>query len=268
MLLAELIRGLKVLDIRGYSNIDIAGIAYDSRKVRKGYAFVCIDGMTTDGHDYAAQALENGAAALITQKETEPVMGVPVIRTEDTRIALAYVSDRFFGHLSGRFKLIGITGTKGKTTTTFMIKSILESFGRKVGLIGTLGTRIGERILYSERTTPESLDLQELFSQMTEEGVDDVVMEVSSQGLALHRVGFCEFDTGVFTNLSRDHIGAREHASMEEYLMAKCMLFKMCKRGLVNLDSEYARSVLAAAECDMYTFGIDHDAEIRATGVV
>lgn len=267
MLLTELIRGLNVLDIRGDSNIEIAGIAYDSRKVKKNYVFVCIDGMTTDGHDYVGQALDNGAAAYIAQRELQLPEEVAVIKTEDTRIALACVSDHFYGHLSGRLKLIGITGTKGKTTTAFMIKSILEASGRKVGLIGTLGTRIGDRILYSERTTPESLDLQELFAQMVEEGVEDVVMEVSSQGLALHRVRCCEFDTGVFTNLTRDHIGEREHASMEEYLLAKCMLFKICKKGLINLDSEYAFRVLGEAECDMFTFGIDSSADIRATKI-
>ena len=268
MLLTELIMELNVLDIRGDSNIEIAGIAYDSRKVKKNYVFVCIDGMTTDGHDYVGQALDNGAAAFIARRELQLPEEVAVIKTENTRIALACVSDHFYGHLSGRLKLIGITGTKGKTTTAFMIKSILEASGRKVGLIGTLGTRIGDRILYTERTTPESLDLQELFAQMVEEGVEDVVMEVSSQGLALHRVRCCEFDIGVFTNLTRDHIGEREHASMEEYLLAKCMLFKICKKGLINLDSESAFRVLGEAECDTFTFGIDSCADIRATKIL
>lgn len=268
MLLAELISDLNVLDIRGDSNIEIAGIAYDSRKAKKDYVFVCIDGMTTDGHDYVSQALDNGAAAFITQRDLQLPLEYPVIKTDDTRIALAYVSDKFYGHPSGKFKLIGITGTKGKTTTTFMIKSILEASGRKVGLIGTLGTRIGDRTLYSERTTPESLDLQELFAQMVEEGVDDVVIEVSSQGLALHRVSCCEFDTGVFTNLTRDHIGEREHASMEEYLLAKCMLFKMCKKGLINLDNEYALRVLEEADCDILTFGIEGNADIKAANII
>ena len=267
MLLAELIRDMNVLDIRGDSNIDIAGMAYDSRKVKKDYVFVCIDGMVTDGHDYVGQALDNGASAFIVQRDLQLPEGLPVVRIEDTRIALAKLSDKFYGHLSGKFKLIGITGTKGKTTTTFMLKAILEASGKKVGLIGTLGTRIGERILFSERTTPESLDLQELFAQMVEEGVEDVVMEVSSQGLALHRVSYCEFETGVFTNLTRDHIGEREHASMEEYLLAKCMLFKICKTGLINLDSEYALRVLNEAQCDTLTFGIDNSADIRAANI-
>lgn len=267
MLFSDLIKGLNVLDLRGNIDIEIDGIAYDSRKAGKNYVFVCIDGTASDGHEFAGEALKNGASAYIVQRDIKIETNAPVLRTDDTRKALALVSDRFYGHLTNRFKLIGITGTKGKTTTAFMIKSILEASGRKVGLIGTLGTRIGDRVLHSERTTPESLDLQELFLQMVEEGVDDVVMEVSSQGLALERVCCCDFDTGVFTNLSRDHISAREHASMEEYLLAKCKLFKMCRRGLVNLDSEYAATVMRQAECPVMTFGIDSGADIRAENI-
>lgn len=268
MLLTDLIKDINILDIRGEIGIDIRGIAYDSRKAKKDFAFVCIDGMTTDGHDYVGEALDHGATAVITQKDMDGVEGCPVIRTDDTRLALACISDRFYGHPSGCFKLIGITGTKGKTTTTFMLKSILEASGKRVGIIGTLGTRIGERILHSERTTPESLDLQELFSQMVEEGVEYVAMEVSSQGLALHRVSCCEFDTGVFTNLSRDHIGGKEHASMEEYLLAKSRLFKMCKSGLINLDNEYAERILKEATCTVFTFGIESNSGIRASNIV
>lgn len=267
MLFSDLIKGLNALDLRGNIDIEIDGIAYDSRKAGKNYVFICIDGTAADGHEFAGEALKNGAAAFIVQRDIDIGTDAPVLRTDDTRKALALVSDRFYGHLTDRFNLIGITGTKGKTTTTFMVKSILEASGRKVGLIGTLGTRIGDRVLYSERTTPESLDLQELFLQMVEEGVDDVVMEVSSQGLALERVCCCDFDTGVFTNLSRDHISSREHASMEEYLLAKCMLFKMCRRGLVNLDSEYAPIVLQQAQCPMMTYGIDSGADIRALNI-
>jgi UDP-N-acetylmuramoyl-L-alanyl-D-glutamate--2,6-diaminopimelate ligase len=268
MLLKDLTRGLEILDLKGDADIEVKGIAYDSRKVRAGYLFVCIDGMTADGHDYVNQALDNGAAAFIVQKETVLPEGVGVVRTNNTRYALAYVSDIFYGHPSGRFKLAGITGTKGKTTTTFMVKSILESAGQKVGLVGTLGSRIGDRTLYTERTTPESHDLQSLFAEMAEERVQSVVMEVSSQGLALHRVSCSEYEIGVFTNLTKDHIGPKEHSSMEEYLKAKCLLFKMCKKGLVNLDSEFAPAVIKEARCEMLTYGIDSAADIRAADVV
>lgn len=268
MLLKNIIKGLEISDSRGSMDIDIKGIAYDSRKVRAGYLFVCIDGTTADGHDYVNQALDNGAAAFIVQKETALPEGASAVRTNNTRYALAYVADIFYGHPSGKFKLAGVTGTKGKTTTTFMVKSILESAGQKVGLVGTLGSRIGDRTLYTERTTPESHDLQSLFAEMVEEQVQSVVMEVSSQGLALHRVSCCEYEIGVFTNLTKDHIGPKEHSSMEEYLEAKCRLFKMCKKGLVNLDSEFAPAVIKEAECEMLTFGIDSAADIRAVNVV
>ena len=268
MLLADLIDGLDILYARGNLNVDIKGIAYDSRKVRKGYLFVCIDGMKEDGHAYARQALDYGAAAFIAQKPLTLESEMPVIITGNTRTALAYVSDKFFGHPSGRFSLIGVTGTKGKTTTCHMIRSILEEAGRKTGLIGTLGTRIGSRVLNSERTTPESLDLQQVFAQMADEGVQDVVMEVSSQGLALQRVKYCKFDTGVFTNLSRDHISPAEHASMDEYLEAKCLLFRYCKTGLVNRDCRYADRVIEKAGCGILTYSIEGEADIKAKNPV
>lgn len=268
MLLSELIKDLIVLDVKGDCSIEIRGISYDSRKTGEGHLFVCIDGLTTDGHDFAYEALRSGAAAYIAQRDLQLPEGCPVIRTSDNRIALAHISDRFYGHPSSRLNLIGITGTKGKTTTSFMVKSILEAAGRKVGIIGTLGARIGERVMHSERTTPESLELQELLSLMADEGVDDVVMEVSSQGLALHRVDSCEFDIGVFTNLSRDHIGEKEHASLEDYLKSKCLLFKMCKSGLVNLDSQYAKAVMEGADCEIYTFGLEGGAGIKAENIL
>lgn len=268
MVLKDLSRGLHVLSGSGPDNIEINGIAYDSRKVRKGYLFVCIDGTTADGHDYIAQAVENGAAAVVVQKDVTVPEGLGVIKTPDTRYALAHLSDAFYGHPTGRFKLIGVTGTKGKTTATFMIKAILESAGKKAGLVGTLGSRIGDRTLYTERTTPESYDLQSIFSEMVDEGVDNVVMEVSSQGLALHRVSCCDYEIGVFTNLTKDHIGPKEHASMEDYLEAKIKLFKMCKKGLVNTDSEHATEIIKKAECVVLTFGIEKKADIMAADII
>jgi len=268
MLLTDLIDGLDILYARGNLNVDIKGIAYDSRNVGKGCLFVCIGGMKTDGHSYAKQALEKGAAAFIAQKPLALETEAPVIITSNTREALAYVSDKYFGHPSSRFNLIGITGTKGKTTTCFMIRSILEAAGRKTGMIGTLGVRIGDRVLHTERTTPESLDLQQLFAQMADEGVQDVVMEVSSQGLALHRVKYCDFDTAVFTNLSRDHISPSEHASMDEYLEAKTLLFKYCKVGLVNSDCSYADRVIEKAGCGIFTYSINGKTDIRAVNPV
>ncbi len=268
MILKDLIKGLNILSMNGPDAIEISGIAYDSRKVKKGYLFVCIDGTTADGHDFIPQAIENGAAAVMVQKEVRVPETVGVVRTPDTRYALARLSDAFYGHPSGRFKLVGITGTKGKTTTTFMVKSVLESAGKKAGLVGTLGSRIGDRMLYTERTTPESYDLQSLFSEMVDEGVDSVVMEVSSQGLALHRVSCCDYEIGVFTNLTKDHIGPKEHASMEEYLEAKTRLFRMCKKGLVNNDSEHAHEIMRKAECVLLTYGIEKKSDIMAYDII
>lgn len=268
MLLAELIKGMDTEYTRGNMKIEITGVAYDSRKVRQGAVFVCIDGTKTDGHDYIQQALENGAVALIVQKDVQVPEGIAVVRTSDTRYALAFVSDTFFRHPSGSFKLVGVTGTKGKTTTTYMIKAILEAAGKKTGLIGTLGTQICDRAIYTERTTPESYELQSVFAEMMDEGVEEVVMEVSSQGLVLKRVSCCDFDIGVFTNFSKDHIAPNEHASMEEYLEAKMKLFKMCKKGIVNIDSESAQKVIDGAECPIITMGIFNAADIRAEEVV
>ncbi|MCX8130127.1 MAG: UDP-N-acetylmuramoyl-L-alanyl-D-glutamate--2,6-diaminopimelate ligase [Clostridia bacterium] len=267
MLLEQLIDGLEILDYKGNMKTEVSGIAYDSRKVKMGTAFVCIEGFNVDGHEYIPAAVENGAKVLFVQKHVDVSDEITVIKVKNTRYALARISDVFYGHPSGRFTLVGITGTKGKTTTTFMIKSILDKANHKVGLVGTLGSRIGEEVLATERTTPESYDLQALFSDMVEKDVNSVIMEVSSQGLELHRVGGCDFDIGVFTNISQDHIGPKEHPDFEHYLNAKIKLFSMCKMGLVNIDSKYGEEVIKRAKCEVFTYGIDKDADIRATDI-
>lgn len=268
MKLCEIIEGLEPTVVNGREDTDILGIAYDSRKVREGYLFVCIEGTLTDGHRYVPQALENGAVAILAQKEIGSPPGITVVRTDNTRYGLAHVSDRFFGHPSGKFNLVGVTGTKGKTTTTYMIKSILESMKQKIGLVGTVEKLISDRVIYMERTTPESYDLQSLFGEMATDGVDTAVMEVSSQGLKLHRVGCCDFDIGVFTNISRAHIGPGEHSSFQEYLDSKILLFKTCRKGLVNIDAEHAQDVIKGASCEILTFGINGNADIKAENVV
>lgn len=268
MLLNQLVNGLNIKESTGSRETEISGIALDSRKVRKGYLFVCIEGFKTDGHMYIPTAIENGAAALLVSKEVKDVPeNITVVRIDDTRYGLAHVSDLFYGHPSGKFNLIGITGTKGKTTTSHMIKAILEEENKLVGLIGTIGNKIGTQVLPAERTTPESLELQELFNEMARQKVDSVVMEVSSQGLELHRVSCCEFDIGAFTNLTQDHISPNEHASMEDYFNAKLKLFGMCKKALVNVDSPYGKRVIEAAKCEALTFGIENDADIRAVNI-
>ena len=265
MKLKELIKGLNIVEFEGDMEIEIESIAYDSRKAKEGSVFVCIEGFKVDGHKYIPQAIENGTRAFIVQKEVEMPAGMSVVRVEDTRYALASISDIFFGHPSGKFNLIGITGTKGKTTTTYMIKSILENYGQKVGLIGTIANMIGDEVLPTDRTTPESYDLQELFCDMVQKNVKSVVMEVSSHALELHRVSCSEYDIGVFTNLSRDHLDF--HKTFENYLEAKIKLFGICKKGLINIDNEFGKRVVENARCEVYTMGIDNEADIRAVDI-
>lgn len=246
-----------------FDDAEITGIAYDSRKVKPGDVFVCISGFETDGHKYAGKAVEKGAAAVIAEHAVDA--GVPTAVVENTRHALSYAADVFYGHPSGKFRLVGVTGTNGKTTTTFLVKSILEKAGHKVGLIGTNKNMIGERELPSERTTPESLELTELFAEMAKEGADFVVMEVSSHSLSLSRVEFCEFDVGAFTNLTQDHLDF--HKTMENYLAAKKKLFDMCKTGVINADDEGGRKILADCSCVSVSYGIDSAADILAANI-
>ena len=217
-------------------------IKTDSRKIKKGDTFVALKTLNNDGHEYIEEAIANGATAVMLDmsadfKKIKLKPDVTIIITDDTRKALARVSCNYFGNPSRYFKLIGVTGTKGKTTTTYMIKSILEKAGHKVGLIGTIANYIGDECLgYSNRTTPESLELQELFYKMAKAKVEYVVMEVSSQSLKLSRVEGCYFDYAIFTNLYKDHISLKEHSDMNEYFESKLKLFSMETKGFVNSD--------------------------------
>ncbi len=268
MLLNELVKDLKIKSVQGNLDINIEGVAYDSRKTRQDALFVCIDGTVVDGHMYIADAIENGTKAFLVQKHVDVPDGVTVVEVEDTRYGLACVADAFFEHPSQKFNLVGITGTKGKTTTSYMVKAILQAANHKIGLIGTVANLIGDEILYATRTTPESFDLQGLFSDMVEKKVDSAVIEVSSQGLELHRVAKCDFDIGVFTNFSRDHIGPKEHATLEDYFNAKAKLFSMCKQAVINIDSEQGRKMAELANCKVITYGMSENADIRATEIV
>lgn len=267
MLLRELVSKLHMIDVKGSLDIEIRGVTYDSRKALPKYLFVCIDGFAADGHQYAQPAVDNGATALIVQKNVSVIGDVTIIRVENTREALAAVSAEWFGNPSKALRLIGVTGTKGKTTTTYMIRSILEKAGSTVGLIGTVANCIGNEKIPARRTTPESYDLQEMFEKMKDKGADTVVMEVSSQGLKLHRASFCDFDIGVFTNFSKDHIGGFEHPDMEDYFRSKQKLFTLCRRGAVNADSLYAERILKEASCEIVTYGIEAKADVYAKNI-
>ena len=204
---------------------------------------------------------------MIVEKEVAVPAGIAVIRTADTRIALAHMSAAYFDYPAKKLTTIGITGTKGKTTTTYMIKSILENTGRKVGLIGTIETIIGDRVIPSDNTTPESYMIQKYFAEMVEAGCDCAVMEASSQGLMLHRMAGFTFDYGIFTNLEPDHIGGAEHKDFEDYMRSKSKLFRQCRVGLINIDDSHAREILEGHTCQVETFGFSDKADIRAAQV-
>ena len=274
MKLKDLLIGLEGLKARGSLDIEIKNIACNSNNVEEGDLFVAIKGFEYDGHEFINEAIKKGATAILIEegcdlKSFKVKSDTVVIMAKDTREALAIVSCNFYKNPSKKFKLIGITGTKGKTTTSYMIKEILERAGKKVGLIGTLETCInGKKIKTNDRTTPESLELQQLFSKMVEEKVEVVVMEVSSQSLKLHRVTGCDFDIAVFTNFSEDHISKIEHPTMEDYLQSKLKLFQMCKVGIVNSDDvQGAKIPRLFPKSDITTFGIDNFANVMARDV-
>ncbi|HBA48104.1 MAG TPA: UDP-N-acetylmuramoyl-L-alanyl-D-glutamate--2,6-diaminopimelate ligase [Lachnospiraceae bacterium] len=267
MRLLDLLENISFKCIQGTVDAEVSAVIYDSRKeVVPGCLFVCIEGAKSDGHEYAEEMAEKGAGVLVVSRPVEAVKGkkVTVIQVEDTRYALAFISAAWFGHPAGKLCVIGITGTKGKTTTTYLVKSILENAGFKVGLIGTIETVIGEEHVHAENTTPESYLLQEDFARMAQAGLDAVVMEVSSQALKLHRTQGFVFDYGIFTNLEPDHIGENEHASFEEYMACKGLLFRQCRTGIVNGDDVHTEKLLEGHTCEVETYGTGADCMLRA----
>lgn len=264
MLLTDLLKNLEYTCVQGRTDLSVTGIVYDSRKIEKGCLFVCIEGVNADGHDYLHEAVKKEAAAVLVCKEVETVSGITVIRVEDTRYALAFLSAAWFGHPADRLKVIGVTGTKGKTTTTYLVRSILEKAGVKTGLIGTIESIIGEEHIPAVNTTPESYCLQELFYRMAEAGCEAMVMEVSSQGLMLHRTQGFVFDFGIFTNLEPDHIGPGEHKDFAHYQECKSLLFRQCKVGIVNSDDSHCKEVTKGHTCRLETYGFGEEAQLRA----
>ena len=274
MQIKNILSGIENLKAKGDLEKEIEGIESNSKKIKEGYMFVAIKGYSVDGHKFIQDAIEAGATAIVVEegyniKEIQVPEEVTIIMAPSTRKFLAIASSNFYKNPSNKFKLIGITGTKGKTTTTFMIKEILEKAGKKVGLIGTIATYInGDKIADADRTTPESLELQKTFAKMYEEGVEYVIMEVSSQSLKLNRVDGCNFDYVAFTNFSEDHISPNEHPDMEDYLKSKLKLFKMCKKGVVNIDDlQGAKLPSKFPENDITTYGIDNFGKVLAKDV-
>ena len=257
--------------LRGNPGIEVTGIFDNSSKVTKGGLFVCISGFRADGHRFINEAVKNGAKAVVIEKDldeetvrTLKVENITVIRVKDTRYALAFIAAAWYANPADSLKIIGITGTKGKTTTTYMVKSMLENAGYKVGLIGTIEIIIGDEHIPSVNTTPDALSLQGILRKMADKGIEVVVMEAASQGLKLHRMQGFTFDLGVFTNLEPDHIGPNEHASMEEYIYCKGLLFKQCRQGIVNADDAHVLKVLEGHTCNIETYGFNEGADLSA----
>ena len=263
MKLQAILQGLEPLEVHADLSREITGICYDSRAVKPGNLFVAICGYDTDGHKYIPMALEKGAACVLCEKA--PAEGEYVLLS-DTRRGLALAGANWYGNPAGEMTMIGITGTNGKTTTTYLVKHILEDcLGAKVGLVGTIQNMIGDEVLHTERTTPESLELQALFRHMADAGCTHVVMEVSSHALCLHRVDGVTFDVGVFTNLTQDHLDF--HKTMEEYCRAKAMLFARSKVGAVNVDDPWAKEILAHATCPVITYSAKDQAALEAVDI-
>ncbi len=261
----ELLKELEYEVLSGSVDINVNDLVYNTAKVTKECLFVCIKGMAFDSHEAAAKAAGAGAVVIVAERPVEVPEGITVVLVKDTRYALALISAAYFHYPARRLKVIGITGTKGKTTTAFMIRSILEHAGISTGLIGTIETIIGDRHIPADNTTPESYAIQEDFAQMAAAGCKVVVMEVSSQGLKLHRTAGILFDIGIFTNLAPDHIGPGEHESFEEYLACKSRLFRQSRIGIANIDDTYCMEVLKDHTCELETYGFSGKADLRAS---
>ena len=249
----------------GCGEEEITALTYDSRKAQTGSLFFCLRGARSNGEDFAPAAYAQGCRCFVSEGTLDVPEDADVVRVSDARQALAQISAAFFGFPQRELTIIGVTGTKGKTTTTFMIRSILEHAGISTGLIGTIEVIIGDKHIPAHNTTPESYEVQEYFAQMVAAGCKVAVMEVSSQGLKLHRTAGIRFDIGIFTNLAPDHIGENEHASFEEYMECKSRLFRQCDIGIVNADDEHCSDILKGHTCKVETYGFSEKADLRAS---
>ena len=267
MRLLEILQDIEYEILQGEIDIEIKGFTNDSRKVIEKGVFVCIKGAMSDGHTYAQAVAQAGVSAVVVEDEITLPKGVTVIKVKDSRYALALMSAAYYGYPAKKLRIIGITGTKGKTTTAYIIRNILKNAGYKVGLIGTIEAIIGEKHIPAKNTSPESIVIQEYFKEMVEIGCEYVVMEVSSQGLKYHRTAGIPFEVGIFTNLAVDHIGENEHPDFEDYKYCKSLLFKQCKLGIGNIDDPYFKDMFKHATCKIQTIGLHEDAELRAKDI-
>lgn len=265
MRLEQILTDVEYKILQGTLDKDVADIAYDSRKTVKGGMFVAIQGTLVDGHNFIESAVEAGAEVIVVEKETDVEnRDITVLMVESGRKALSLMSAAYFDYPAKKMITVGITGTKGKSTTEHMVRDIIEKSGKTCGIIGTVGAFMNGKSVPTEHTTPESYELQKLFAMMVEEGCEYMVMEVSSQGIKMDRVAGIEFDYGVFTNISPDHIGPGEHENFEEYLSCKAELFRRCKTGIINRDDEHYDDIVKHATCRIVTFGTSEEVDMRA----
>jgi UDP-N-acetylmuramoyl-L-alanyl-D-glutamate--2,6-diaminopimelate ligase len=265
--LKQLLKNCNYMCLQGSIERKVTDICYDSAKVKKGSMFVCLPGQYRDGHDYIPEAVQRGAAICLVQKSVVVPEGVTVIRVQNTRATLAVIAADYYGRPAKKLHIIGITGTKGKTSTAYMVWHILREAGYRVGLIGTLGLQMEESCTPFYNTTPESLVIQHCLRKMVDEGYEYCVMEVSSQGLKNHRVDEIVFDIGVFTNISPDHIGPGEHADFAEYLKCKSRIFEKSRVGIVNMDDKFARKAALRCGGRVRSYGIHMQADYQASDI-
>lgn len=266
----KLLNGISYRVIQGSDREEVSNISWDTRRIKSNSLFICVKNRIVDRHEFALDAVKGGATGLVIDHEVDGIPeDVTIIMVEDSRKAMAAIASNFYGEPSSKFNLIGVTGTNGKTSVTYFISKILEGAGRKTGIIGTIENSIGGRALSAEKlnpTTPDAIELQESFREMLNEGAEDVVMEVTSSALSQDRVYKCDFNIGIFTNLTQDHL--EEHGTMENYKRAKMKLFTMCKTGIINVDDEISDEIIREASgCKIITYGIDREADFRAEDI-
>ena len=271
MKLSELIANLDTKEINGDLNLNIKGIYHDSRKIKRDFLFVCIKGFTFDGHNFIDEAINRGAVTLVVEKEIPPRPGITIIKVDDSRKTLAILANQFYDFPTRRLKLIGVTGTNGKTTITYMLRAILQEAGYKTGLLGTAQNIIATNINSSHMTTMESIDLQKSLKEMAKQKTDYVVMEVSSHALQLSRVEGCDFNAAIFTNISKEHFEI--HKNFSNYLKAKKKLFLSLNKSkkeafkkfaIINVDEEYSKDFIDCNKVNLITYGIEKESEVRA----
>ena len=266
MTLDAILKNIPILKNAEDTDIEISDICYDSRNIKPNCVFVCLKGAKFDGHDYINEAFSKGASVVVVQEDVD-FKNIPIIKVENTRKFLALGSANFFENPAKKLKTIAITGTKGKTTTSFMVRSILEKAGLKTGIIGTIGVVMDENITKLNNTTPESYEIHKNFKEMVDNGAKCVVMEVSSIGVKSYRSYGIDFDYAVFTNFSSDHIGENEHKDLDEYFKFKNMLFNNCKNAVVNLDDEKSEKIISEHLCDKKTFSLKSNSDLKAENI-